>query len=625
MRRPIAAATAWLCWTAFAPEAHALFPERYIACDDDDSPVLSPTRASAANELEELPKRRPPPKLEVAPLFVADVATPSPIPSGHKEVELIALTPPPTLESRNDYRCIGLVRGAPGILRVVGAAPGARFLRHPYPSSWVESNVDAAGAFALRENIPALEKMFNRPVPSHVEAYVKLERLRLKVAAASALADMGYAQVTPEVLAFVRERETTDFPAFWEDSLEALARLDPAVAHDYAVEALARIGATPEHDTREANHVRELLPLLRERDSAALAALVKVHAEVDPKLTGSGGYESCLIFAARIRVGDDTLRDELRQELSDLRTNRSSVCYSETVAAAFPGEDPVEVDTLLFRHRYVELLRLVKAMERAERAGKADARFEPARNKIMAWLIKRGGDPDVKKDETDRRYNSVERARHLALGAFLGDEAALGSLYAMIDDPEEDGVAPWIAAAIALDLDLPKAADHAVKRLLIARTQHTERFSTELWPTRGKVTVTEHVEVIDRLVARKDARFALGLLDRNVFAREATVHWVSLLRPKEACSIVATNAAAAEEKSIQDAFWALSVLGAECRSAFEKVWKERPSPAARGMALEALAMLRVQSIASDVEPTGQKKDDIRPARERARIIFLSPE
>lgn len=625
MRRVIAVATAFLCWTAFGSEAHALFPERYIVCDDDDRPQLSPTVASIATELEELPKRRAPPKLEVAPLFVADVATPSPIPAGHKEVELIALVPPPVLESRNDYRCIGLVRGAPGIQRVVGSAPGARFLRHPYPSSWIEANVDAAGAFALKENIPALDKMLNRAIPERVEAYVKLERLRLKVAAARALADLGYAKVTPELLTFVRERESTDFPAFWEDSLEALARLDPAVAHDYAVEALGRIGATPEHDTREGNHVRELLPLLKKRDSAALAALMKVHAEVDPKLTGSGGYESCLIFAARIRVGDDALRDELRKELADLRTNRSSVCYAETVAAAFPGEDPVEVDTLLFRHRYVELLRLVEAMGTAERAGKVDARFEPARNKIMAWLIKRGSDPDVKKDETDRRYNPVDRARHLAIGAGLGDEAALGSLYALIDDPEDDGVAPWIAAAAALDLDLPKAADHAVKRLLIARTQHTERFSTEPWPTRGRVTVTEHVEVIDRLAARGDMRFALGLLDRNVFAREATVHWVSQLRPREACSVVAANAVAAEEKSIQDAFWALSVLGTACQSAFERVWKDKSSPPARGMALEALAMLRVQSIAADVEPTGQKKDDIRPARERARIILLSPE
>lgn len=624
MRAPLALAAALVCWTALSPEAYALFPERYIACEDEDAARAAPSVAAATVELAELPKRRPPAKLEVAPLFVADVATPSPIPSGHQETELIASPTPPALESKNDYRCIGLLRGAPGIARVVSASPGARFFRHPYPGSWIETNIDAAGAFVLKENIPALEKLFRRRVPDQAEAYVKLERLRLKVSAATALADLvdggAKSAIVPDLLAFVRAREGADFPAFWEDSVETLARLDASVAHAYAVEALERIGATPEHDTREANQVRELLPLLRERDAAALAALKKVHAEVDPKLTGAGGHESCLLFAARIRAGDDALRDELRKELAvDLRTNRASVCYSETIAAAFPGDEAGQVDTLLFRHRYVELLRLMRTLE------PSSSRDQAARDKVRVWLAARSGDPDVVKDETDRRYNPIVRARHLALGAFLGDASAQAALDALIEDPDDDGVAPWIAAAAALDLGLPQAADRAAKRLLIARSQHTERFSTELWPTRGKVTVTEHVEVIDRLAARRDPRFALGLLDRDVFAREATVHWLAARRASGVCHVVANAAAGAEEKSIQDAFWALSLLGPDCQKAFEQVWKDKSSPAARGMALEALAMLRVQGIASDVEPTRQKKDDIRPARQRARIIFLSPE
>lgn len=529
------------------------------------------------------------------------------------------------LESSNDYRCIGLARGTAGVLRVVGAPPGSRFRGRPHPESWIEDNVRVAGAFALDDAKPALRRMLERKVPDSLEPWQKLERLRLRVSAANALADLGDTGSAPLVLAFLRERETLDFPGFWQDTLGALPRLDPTLAHHYAVEALERIGASSGHDTGEDNRLRHLLPLLSRADARTRSALEKVHGEIDGKGTGSG-HASCLVFAARIRAGDAVLRGELQKELAtDLRTNRASVCYSQTIAAAFPGDDPDELPTLLFRHRYRELAGLVGTMARQERSGTKDARNDKTRAAIQAWLRQRASDPDIALDSSDRRYDAVARAHHLAIGAALGDAAAGKDLSALIADSDDAGVAPWIAAALALDLELPGAADQAVKRLLIARTQQTERHSTESWTERGKVNVTEHVAVIDRLAGRGDARFALGLLDRQVFAREATVHHVARLRPSAACKLVADAAAGAEGKSVQDALWALSVLGGVCKPSFEKLWRDPAQPdAVRGMALEALAMVRDASISVEVE-RALSGDSIRPARERARIIVRSPE
>jgi len=610
-----------------ASRASALFPERYIACNDDTRrQYRAEWVEAAAPELTPLPRRRAPSPLEVAPLIVADVASASPTPRGHKDPARFEEPPPPMLEASNDYRCLGIPRGKAGLLRVVGAPPGTRFLNHPYPESWIEDNVNAAGAFALEGARPSLKRMLERKVPASLEPYVKLQRLRLRSRAANALADLGDTASAPGVLEFLREREGSDYPGFWEDTLGALPRLDPTLAHDYAVEALERIGATSSHDTGEANRLRDLLPLLSRRDARTRAALEKVHSEVDAKGTGSG-HASCLVFAARMRAGDATLRGELQKELSvDLRTNRSTVCFSEAIAAAFPGEDPDEVTTLLFRHRYRELLRLVATISRREKEGSKDARNDKARTAIRAWLKERADDPDIVKDRTDRRYNPEDRARHLALGAALGDAASAKELAALIADPADAGIAPWIGAAIALDLDLAGAADQAAKRLLIARQQHTERHSAETWPERGNLTVTEHVAVIDRLAARGDARFALGLLDRQIFARQASVHHVARLRSSAVCKVVTEAAASAEEKSIQDAFWALSVLGDGCKASFEKLWQDKAQPPeVRGMALEALAMLRHTPIAVEVERKDVPKDTIRPARQRARIIYRSPE
>lgn len=604
--------------------AHAINGERYLVCRGDvAADGADPAREAARGARRRVKRRAVPPKLAPAPTPAIDLPIAEPLPSQSVSLESAPL---PTIRtsSRQDFRCTGFVRGERGILAVLSAPPGARFADHPHPTSWIVDNIEASGSAGLAAAKPYLRRELERPIPETVADHVRLDRLRLKVAAAQALADLGDNSSVVPMLAFLESREKADFPGYWEDTLQALARLDPAAAEVYALAVLARSGESTEHDVGEQNRVRRALPLIVTPSARAVDVLTKLSNAVDDDPAHPGKHLTCLVLAARIRGGDVTLRDEVRPELAtDIRTQRGAQCYSELVAAAFPGQDASEVETLLFRHRYEELLLLVSSIRSRETRGQLTARDREAQRKIRAWLQERAADPDIA-DAASRGIPSRRtRALHLALSAALGDQAAQRSLYALVDDAKDDTIAPWVGARAALDLGLDGAADHAAARLRLAHGTHTSTVAHGEWASRGRVVVTEHVEVIDRLASRGDVRFALGLLDRQSFARQAAFEHLARARPVSACGVVVAAARGAEEKSIQDAFWALTVLGDACRDPMRALASDAKAPkAARGMALEHLAMIRDGSIANELAHAG-RGDEIRPARERARLIQAS--
>jgi hypothetical protein len=140
------------------------------------------------------------------------------------------------------------------------------------------------------------------------------------------------------------------------------------------------------------------------------------------------------------------------------------------------------------------------------------------------------------------------------------------------------------------------------------------------------VIVTNHVRVVDELARRADPRFALGLLDREQTTREAALHYLARLRPEAACKLVGEAARdAEEEEAIQDAFWALSALGDACQPTMQLLALDASGrPEVRGMAIEALAMMRHDSVPALVRRI-ERNDRARAAKERARIIFDSRE
>jgi hypothetical protein len=613
--------------------AQSLFPARYVACREDAGPpavrVQRPEQAPL-DALVPIPRKHAPSPLPVEPLLVVDVAMAEPIPARRAAPGPVApaAEEPPVLVASggNDYKCLGYPRGRAGILRVVAAPHGTRWYWHSQGEGYRLDNMRAAGAFATRQALAPLRRALERSEPAGPTDWRTFEALDLRLTAARALADLDDRSSATRVLALLRAREDKDTPYVWSDSLEPLARLDPALGQSYAVEVLGRVARRRSGGPHDGFLVREVLPYVTAPSAEARAALERLSSPIE-KLTGDGErHSACELMAARLRAGDEALRRELAPELAvDLRTERGVYCYSELIDLVFPGQDPDEVEALTHRWRYDGIITLLAHMRQRDAAGAHDPRFDAARAKLRAWLGERQSSPEIAGGRDDNRYQPEMRAKHLLALTLLGDGRARADLDRLVENPADEGTAPWVAAHGMLRLGLPGAEDRAAARLRLAITHWTERHDTQITPRRGMVIVTNHVRVVDELARRADPRFALGLLDREQTTREAALHYLARLRPETACKIVGEAAREAEEEAIQDAFWALSALGDACQPTMQMLALDQSGrPEVRGMAIEALAMMRHDSVPGLVRHI-ERNDRARAAKERARIIFASPE
>ncbi len=600
---------------AEAQSYQGLFPERHLVCR---SPRLEPApRVDApklASTLVPLRRRQAPPVLEIAPLIGIDTAIADPLPL---DVPSTPRPPePPVLrlaQADNDHRCLGFHRGADGIVEVVEAPIGARFLHHTHAHSWRVDNLRALATSFDRRPLESLRRMLERPVPE--EGHEVFEALDLRFQAVRALGDLGDAAGAEAVVRGLAAREDRSHSLLWIATLEALDRMAPRAAEDYAASVVERVaqGRAKPADERAMGDealLREALPYLRTPSAARLAVLQRL-----PRAD-----EACDVLAARLRLGDAPLLAALRAELStDLRTQRGVNCYSKLMPAAYPGEAPEEVPTLLYRHRLESMLRLIA---RARAAPPGDARWGRALAELRRELGLRRKDPDVAGDRSDNRHDPHKRALHLVALSALGDAVAARELEALYGDAREDGAAPWLAAEEAMKLELPGASEGAVRRLELAMSQHIRRFDSLRDEQRGFVRVGPQARVVLALAERGDARFALGLLAKDRQVREMAAVELGRLRPREACGLVLRAARRATEQAVQDAFWALSMLGPSCLEEARKLYGDASQPReVRGMALELRAMLRDPSVAREL---GSPPDDpFRPARRRAAIIHAS--
>jgi hypothetical protein len=611
----------FLLATGLASGTALALPPRYAVCHEERrvEPVAKVAeRARAADDWVPLARRRAP-RLELAKLEIFDVPRVDPLPSRRSPSTRAAVRPdePPVvaLESRNTFYCIGVPRGTPGILRTIGAAPGTRFYGHPHMESWRQENMRAAGDLNVQSAAPLLYRELDRPLPKAAEPWEHGEARRGKHAAAMALADLGDTAAAPRVLALLRLLERDGFN-LWRDTLDALPRLDPNLAQTYALELVERGLAKPELHQQNPTLYRDLLPLLTRGTPEALALLRRASSMLTKDSVAlPHGADGCKVLAGRVRLGDRELASELRRELNtgSIVTQRGVQCYSELMPVLYPGKEAAELDVWMHRHRYEELLEWLAATESAG---------DPARARLRAWLEKRSKDPDVAGDRSRSDYMPEKRAMHLSALAALGSGPAKQQLAAWVADPKDDGTAPWVAAHYLLKLDLPGAADLAVKRLRIAHVQHMRRYSRDSWPRFGHHVVTEHGRVVRALAARGDQRWVLGLLDREPFTRELTTHLLSKQRPSGACELVGEAARDATDEAVDDAFWALSMLGGRCRETMQRLVADASQPAhVRGMANEHLAMLRDASVKENL--VGERR--FYASLGRAKIIFRAPE
>ena len=605
---------AWL----LASSAAAADPPRHLVCHDDRPvPATASRPASPAADWLPLSKKRAP-RFESAKLDVFDVPEVRPLPTRRASSRPPAVEPARVaVESRNTWRCIGVPRGTPGILRVISAPDGARFYGQPYLESWRQENLQAAGELALTSMVPAVRRELERPLPKGAEAWKLGELSRTKHAAARALADLGDGASAPAVLALIRGAERDGFH-LWRESLDSLARLDAGLAQRYALELIARAVDDPRWLAKNPTLYTDLLPLVTARSDEARAVLRRgsgMLTKDDVNLPhGTGG---CEFLAARVRLGDLELTQVLRAELGtdSLSTQRAVACYSTLMPSLYPGRDASELDVLMHRHRYHELLEWI---------GKRNS-TDAEKKRARAWLEQRSKAPDVAGDRTRRDFIPDKRAMHLVAQSALGDAQAERALAKLAGDPDDDGTAPWVAVWYMLKLELPGASELAVQRLLRARSQHTRRFSSESWPRRGSVTITEHGRVVEDLARRGDARYSLGLLDSDPFTRRLTTTVLARKRTESACQIVAEAAQGATAEAVDEAFWALSLLGDRCRGAMQALVADSRQPKwVRGMANEHLAMLRDPGVPKTVAAQ-RAVDGLSASAWRARVIYESRE
>lgn len=625
-------ALAWLVassFSAFASGASA-DPPRYLSCHEDTPTSVAPPskreRPARHDDRAALPTKRAP-RLEMAELEIFDVPESDPMPS--RRPPATGAEPKPAaptrvaVESRNTWRCLGVPRGTPGILRVIGAAPGARFYGHPYLESWRQENMEAAGQLNLTSALPLLRRTLERPLPKGAEPWQESELRRSQHYAARALADLGDRGSAPRVLDLLRSLERDGFN-LWRDTLDALPRLDPALAQRYALELIGRAVDDPKWLSRNPTLYTDLLPLVSVPSEEARAVLRRASGMLtqdDVTLPhGSGG---CQFLAARVRLGDTSLAAELRGEigLASLSTQRGVACYSELMPALYPGEAASELDVLMHRQRYDAILHFLEKTRGEPRSRDV----EQARARLRDWLEKRSRDPDVAGDRSHRDFVPDRRAIHLAASSALGDARAHRQLVALAADEKDDGTAPWVALWAMLKLGLPRAQDLAAARLLVARHQHMRRFSSESWPQRGALTITEQGRIVEELAARGDERFVLGLLGREGFTRTLTTTLLARRRPTSACDTIGAAAKGATPESVDYAFWALSLLGDQCRTTMQRLARDPAQPGAvRGMANEHLAMLRDPSV-PEISAMLSRDQDHRASVWRAKVILRAPE
>lgn len=598
-----------------------IYRDRWLVCHDEvDSPPPPPPRPEPKADplsARPVPRAARPAPLLVVPHQPDDVSFAEPLPArqAHPRPE----DPPPPVvvmrESQNSYLCTGYLRGKAGIVRVIDAPPGARFYGHNYGDSWVEDNMDAAALFNVTEAIPALRKSFDRPTPAQPADYRDFARVTRKAVAANALAELGDKEYSPHIARFLLELESSTQSGLWDSTFMALARNDPDAAERYAVEALERHAAGKK--TPPPHSLYRVLGSITPREKArVMPTLARLSPSDNP------GHDECKVVAARLRLGDDSVAKRLRPSMEgSLDTQFAVACYSQTVAAMYPGKDISELPVLILRRRYEAIIELVRALGR-DPSPKAAA----SRAKLKAELDKLSSIPELAAGPSSREFHAVSRARWLAARAGLGDATALRDLYAEVDG-SDPGDAPWVGAWAAVYLDLPQALDHAKKRLELGISAATYLQDHSL--DRGGITVTWRTRLVELLAERQSPLFALGLLQVDHSAWESAFFLLSRRRDAPVCDLLAGHLKDAKEPAMDHALWALTTVGDRCRFAVERIARDRSQPGhLRGMALEHLAMVRHEpavSLGAAWTKEGDRELTEKAALHRVGIIARSPE
>ena len=574
----------------------------------DAPPVVRP------GDLVPVRKIHKPARLEVVPHTVDDAAYAEPVPER-------AGTAPPSApivvthlqrESRNHWGCLGIQRGRAGILRVLESSPGTRFYGHPDPAGFIGDNILAAVAFDLHEAIPALRKLLERPPVDH-----EIDRTSLRAQAAHGLAMLGDRDSIPKLEAFTTELENEKLSSVWRSTFLSLVEIDPDTASHYVISLLERMTGSHPPDRVRLDEVTIALPHILARDAAKALPLLQKLSAKDQLPNSYPNHSMCQVLGARVRLGDEPMAKVVRPAIEgNLDNNLATVCYSQFIEALAPGKSVKELPLLTYRGRYEELAELALSVHL-----KSDKTDRATLLKGLRKMI-----PSATQHFGNRNGQfgiSSQYGYFLSALALAGDEKSIGELNTLIESPTESTDAPWVAARYAVLGDLPGAVLRAKKRLEIGERVGLDHGQLD---TAGVgVAVNEGVRLVRALAAKNEPVFSLALYVRDHHVREEAMMTLSRKKPAAACEILGEGARASDE-FVESTFWAMSVLGVECRTKMEALAGDRSvSEHVSGMALEHLAMTRAPTTATlaskwrSAGPRGTGHLDF------VRIIMSSPE
>lgn len=455
-----------------------------------------------------------------------------------------------------------------------------------------------AAYFNVREAIAPLRTWLAiRIEPADRDSHVGMTKQALMAEAAFALARLGDTASKPKIAALVRDFETTGYGSLWEDTLAALAELDPAAASSYAIDFVQR------------GKLTKLLP----GGSSPLIVLDRITdgdraRPILAKLEHLDDLTECEVLATRARLDPEVRASVRAQFVGDYSGTTLAGCAERVIARL--GNDPADAAALV-RHlgrkdagmdfgmtnlAYLRILELERVL-----AGRHDAAANQARELIRAGLTERSSWPHVA-DPTANSYSLHYAILHTVALAGVGDPAAIKKLGAALGGTDD---ATWLGEVYDLQLALPGSLDRAAALLV--------RSIGQSGGDRGKIFEDVHTRVLDAFVARApdDGRWAVALLDREPDAQEHALSLLARRAPKHACEAVTGAATVTTEAGAQFAFLALATQPDSCIGSLGILADSPKAPnGVRGAAIELLAAFDAPDLCAHLR-TGYR-DSISP-------------
>lgn len=398
---------------------------------------------------------------------------------------------------------------------------------------------------------------------------------------ARALAGLGDRESGPLLLAMARRYETNN-SALWQAMVEALIELDVPEAEEYARDLAKRTPMITE--TRHANQVRAILPILVDSGASDLLPLLKRWAEqTRPSSAGSSLHGR--LNGACMELGDEKQRAFMRKALA--QRNGIVPAWPDHYVGAL-GTHPDDVQALL---RFAsstspEARRAYDAIDRLSTLMKAKSKQPAWRNAKVGLISGLRKLTSYRENREHVQFEARQLARHHISLYRLGDNQAQKRLIELTSEPTSS-VIPWLAADIGLEMGFPNAADNAARVMEQA----------PLGDPRIRWVRLKLLERAVTVMGAEDPRWAVLVLDNHPEVRRRALHHLARQRPAKACGLVLAAADGvapnrASHDAVDDGLLALTTLGNRCRPELEKLMPRRDvHPRVWGVSLEILAMM----------------------------------